>query len=414
MLAVDLNSDPPGFDEGNRMPRPEDILKICGSLVRIDKNPNGRNSLGERVEVQTLTAAHASVVDFLKENRVRIGQEREFSYTKAAVNLEMAETCLVYLLEFAEGKVILHEENILNYPFARLSAELWDDYYREVAPSFVEPEVDMTRVNSLIKRLFASREKMRKWIQLCDPDNDNYRVQFDLKISDVKPALYYAALLGLSDIVSHLIRKGHSIDEMADKDCGTALTAACVYGRVDVASILLDNGADPNLEGDRSRGCPLAAAIEQKQTEIVRLLLKSRGIDVNARRFSFHSTGVRNPARHVESLVYIAAQSGSLEMVRALLEAGADPNIIGGRECTALQVACCGDYPDIVESLLEYGANARFCGGKSSSPLQAACTYSSLRTVKALLEESVDINYVGKDPLVSYLLDTFNLSIRKS
>lgn len=57
MLAVDLNSDPPGFDEGNRMARPEDILKICGSLVRMDKNPKGRNSLGERDEVQTLTAA---------------------------------------------------------------------------------------------------------------------------------------------------------------------------------------------------------------------------------------------------------------------------------------------------------------------------------------------------------------------
>ena len=51
MLAVDLDSDPPRFDEDNRMPRPEDILRICGSLVRIDWNPEGRNSLGERAEV---------------------------------------------------------------------------------------------------------------------------------------------------------------------------------------------------------------------------------------------------------------------------------------------------------------------------------------------------------------------------
>ena len=86
MLAVDLNSDPPSFDEENKMPCPEDILKICGSLVRIDQNPEGRNSLGERAEVQTLTAAHASVVDFLKEERVHIGQELEVSYTRAAMN----------------------------------------------------------------------------------------------------------------------------------------------------------------------------------------------------------------------------------------------------------------------------------------------------------------------------------------
>lgn len=79
MLAVDLDSNPPCFDESNRMPRPEDILKICGSLVRVDQNPEGRNSLGKQAEVQTLTAAHASVVDFLKEERVRIGRSRRSS-----------------------------------------------------------------------------------------------------------------------------------------------------------------------------------------------------------------------------------------------------------------------------------------------------------------------------------------------
>lgn len=405
MLAVDLNSDPPGFDEGNRMARPEDILKICGSLVRMDKNPKGRNSLGERDEVQTLTAAHSSVVDFLKENRVRIGQEREFSYTKAAVNLEMAETCLVYLLEFAEGKVMLHEESILNYPLARFSAELWDDFYREVVASSVESKVDMTRVNALIMRLFASRETMLKWIQLCDPDDDTYQVEFTFPISDVKPALYYAALLGLPEIVTHLIRDGHSIDEMADEDCGTPLTAACVYGREKVVSILLDNGADPNLLGDWANGCPLAVAIEKKHKDIAKMLLKTGRIDVNARRLPVDSELRDQSCSTDESVLYIAAMSDSLEMVNALLGAGADPNIQGGPECTALQVACCAGSADIVKALLKYGANVNICGGNSGSPLQAACAYPGLQAVKILVEASVDVNYVGKKLSVSNVLD---------
>ena len=395
MLAVDLDSDLTCFDEGNRMPRPDDILKICGSLVRIDHNPKGRNSLGDQAEVQTLTAAHASVVDFLKEERVLIGRELEVLYTSAAVNLEMAETCLVYLLEIVEGRVVLRDDNIMSYPLARFSAELWDDFYREVVASSGVSEVDMTRVNALIMRLFASREIMLKWIQLCDPDEDTYGVQFDFSVSDVKHALYYAALLGLPEIVSQLIEDGHSIDEMADEDCGTALTAACVYERENVTSILLDKGADPNLLGDWGRGCPLAVAIELNHNNIVNLLLKTRRVDVNARRYPSEHAGEAQISWAVESVIYIAAESGRLEMVTSLLEAGADPNIEGGEEHTALQVACCGDSVDIVETLLEHGADPNLHGGRCGSALHAAFSKGNEVIIRTLLTRGADVKHRG-------------------
>ena len=448
---MDLNTDPPSFDEENRMPCPEDILQICGSLVRIDQNPEGRNSLGEPAEVQTLTAAHASVVDFLMEERVRIGQGLEVFYTKAAMNLEMAETCLAYLLGFVEREVVLCERNISSYPMARFSAELWDDFYREVVASSGDSDVDMTRVNALVMRLFASCETMLKWIQLCDPDDDTSGVWFNIGISHIESVMYYAALLGLPDIVSSLIKDGHSINEKTSKACGTPLVAACVYGRAKVVSILLDNGADPNLPGNRHKGCPLAAAIEQNHTDIVGLLLNTVGVDVNARRYTPHAgrhaqrlgAGISenltnkddsgaeleklmddfsilqddlhfssNPMNH-ESLVYIAARSGSLETVNALLNAGADPNIKGGHEYTALQVASSSGTADIVETLLKHDANASSYGGKSGSPLQAACACPSLQTVKLLVEVPVEVNYVGKKLSVFYLLLTSNLPIRR-
>ena len=390
MLAVDLDTNPPCFDESNRMPRPEDILKICGSLVRVDQNPDGRNSLGEQAEVQTLTAAHASVVDFLKEEPVRIGREPEVFYTRAAMNLEMAETCLAYLLNVVEGNLVLRDDNITSYPFARFSAELWDDFYREVVASSGGSE-DMTRINALVMRLFASGETMLKWIQLCDPDQDTYKVQFNIPISSVKSVMYYAALLGLPDIVRRLIEDGYSVDEMANGGCGTPLIAACVYGRKDIASILLDNGADPDLLGDDRR--PLAAAIQKNHTEIVKLLLNSRRVDVNARSSPL--------SKNSETPLYMAAESGSLETVIALLEAGADPNIQAGREHSALQVACYGGSAEIVEFLLQHGANAEMYGGESGSPLQAACDCPSLQTVKLLVGVPVDVNYVGEKFQVS-------------
>ena len=399
------------------MPCPQDILKICGSLVRIDQNPEGRNSLGERAEVQTLTAAHASVIDFLKEESVKIGQESEVVYTRAAMNLEMAETCLVYLVGLVESEVVLHEENISNYPLARFSAELWDDFYREVVACSGESDVDMTRVNALVMRLFASREKMLKWIQLCDPDYDTFGAFFDTPVSYVKSVMYYAALLGLPDIVSTLIKDGHSVEEKVIGSCGTPLVAACVHGRANVASILLDNGADPNLPGNRERGCPIAAAIEQDYTEIVGLLLKTTSVDVNARRFGttdFSTLDARSATKKDnESLLYIAARCGSLEMVNALQDAGADPNIQGGSESTPLQVACCVGSVDIVETLLRHGANANSYGGYSGSPLQAACACPSLQTVKILVGVPVDVNYVGKELSVSCLLYRSDFPTRK-
>ena len=417
MLAVDLNSDPPGFDEENRMQCPEDILQVCGSLVRIDQNPEGRNSQGERAQVQTLTAAHASVVDFLKEERVQIGQELEVFYTRAAMNLEMAETCLIYLLELVESEVTLSNKHISNYPLARFSAELWDDFYREVVASSGQSDVDMTRVNALVMRLFASSETILSWIHLRDHGYDTYQLFYEWELSGDKPAMYYAALLDLPDIVSSLIKDGHSVDERRFGGYGTPLVAACVHGRANVASILLRNGADPNLPGNSDTSSPIAAAIEQKHTEIVRLLLNSTSVDVNGRRFGTADLSILHARsaiiKYNPSLLYIATRCDSLEIVNALLDAGTDPNIQREFEPTALQVACREGSVGIVETLLKHGANAKLYGGKFMSPLQAACACPSLQTVKLLVEVPVEVDYVGKKLSISCLLCTSNLPIRR-
>lgn len=46
------------------------------------------------------------------------------------------------------------------------------------------------------------------------------------------------------------------------------------------------------------------------------------------------------PSSNVESFVYIAARYGSLEILNALLAAGANPNIKSGVDCTAIKAAC--------------------------------------------------------------------------
>lgn len=454
MIAVDFDREPPVFDEQLKMWNPEGVLEICGSLVRVDVGP-GRNSLGEELfEAQTLTTAHATVSEFLQTQSIRIGSEPEIRFRRSTVNLRMAETCLVYLRFFVDNNIELTKENLVQYPFARFCAEFWDDHYREVI-ALGQEELDMTRLNSLVMNLFQSPHAMLQWIRLCDPDYDMGPVDFKKQPSDVQSPLYYAALLGLSEIVKRFIDQGAQINRATQVGYGTPLVAASILGRKEVVFLLLERGADPKLGGWWFWGCPLAGAVERNQSEIVRMLLRCKGININCRRYSVepkHELPVKsaeaigeiaaaetskgeaneteenlevienedaakqrsteeNIDRYSEgsidyvfdpdyiesvsgqSMVYIAAAYNSPEVLKILLDEGADPNIECGFYNTALEAACALGYEEMVNDLIEKGARVNIYGGHYGSALIAACRYGSTAIVRKLIANRSDLNH---------------------
>ena len=282
MLAVDMESDPPAFDEENRMVDSEEVLKMCGSLVRLDINAEDQNDKGDAARVQTISAAHSSVIDFLRTQPIKVGMEEAVILSRSQANLRMAETCLIYLRYFHENGIILTKDNIARYPFARVSALTWDRFHRDVLAS--SERVDVSRLNGLVMELFSSPTATLNWVKLSDPDKGTQGVALNTEISQVKPVIYYAAQLGLLDIVRHLIEEGNSVDQLVGPPFGTPLVAACAMGSTDVASLLLDSGADPNLSGYFYYGTPLAAAIGFGWIEIVELLLGRKGVDINGTR----------------------------------------------------------------------------------------------------------------------------------
>ena len=419
MIAVDLDQNPPAFDEQNKMWNPEGVLEICGSLVRVDIGP-GRNCLGEKVhETRTLTTAHASVSEFLQTKPVRIGSEPEVRFKKSTVNLRMAETCLVYLRFFLDNNIKLDEKNILQYPFARYCAQFWHHHYRE-AIAHGQENFKMIRLNAMVMDLFQSPHATLQWVRLCDPDNNWTPVNFMKTASDVHSPLYYAALLGLPEIAHRLIDQGGEINYAFDDGYGTPLVAASALGNEEIVSLLLENGADPNLSGWWYWGCPLAAAVESNQPKIVKMLLCCKDIDINCCRISFESEledaerdaskslnecftleEIESTAR--ESMVYIGAAYNSPEALWVLLDEGADPNKEGGYHHTALQAACAHGYEGIVGSLLERGARVNIYGGRFGSALIAACSSGSVAIVDKLIDMGSNINYVGGDGSISAL-----------
>ena len=205
----------------------------------------------------------------------------EFSRSKA--NLRMAETCLVYLRYFSDNDITLTKGNITSYPFARPCALIWDSLYREVLAS--SERVDMVRLKDMVLDLFSSPTATLNWVKLSNPDKDTKGADFDIKMAQVKPAVYYAAHSGMPDIVKLLVQEGSSsVDEVVGPPFGTPLVAACAMGRTNVASLLLGCGAEPNLSGHFSYGTPLAAAIESGRIETVKFLLRSDGVDISGKR----------------------------------------------------------------------------------------------------------------------------------
>lgn len=372
MIAVDLDRDPPSFDEQNKMWNPKSVLEICGSLIRVDVVPGHKLLDKGFIEVQTLTPAHGSVSEFLQSKPIRIGSEPEIRFTRSSVNLRMAETCLVYLRYFVENNIELTEENLGNYPFARYCAEFWSDHYRETITQ-VQEEADMTRLNALVMDLLQTPDALLQWVRLCDPESDWPSFNFKKQPAEILPPLYYAAMLGLSEIAQDLIDQGAKINDSCRNGFGRPLVAAIACGRADVVSLLVDKGANSNFIGCGYLGCPLAVAVENNQSEIVKILLRRKESDVNCRRMSFSSAhgsiennSDRTLSEHFtseaierisrQSMVYIAAAYNAPEVLRILLDEGADPNIEGGAYHTALQAACFRGLEGIVGKLLEKGS----------------------------------------------------------
>jgi uncharacterized protein len=177
----------------------------------------------------------------------------------------------------------------------------------------------------------------------------------------------------------------------------TALFRAVQLQDMEVVQLLLDKGANPNINsmgytpfglvagsGPNGRGAAGAAAAGAAVNLVMMDLLAKHGADVNARitgtlSFSFQ-TGYANTNNGVNSKegtspIHEAARNGNLELVKRLIDLGADPNLKDGDGLKPVDVLGKVRAPAAANG----PAAARARGSASSGPNPA--TLAEIRTV---------------------------------
>ena len=181
-----------------------------------------------------------------------------------------------------------------------------------------------------------------------------------------------------------------------DEEHLTAFSVAVQYGHPEVVSLLLEADADTDMCGDICGETPLLSAAFNGDLDIVRLLLEA-----GADKEKFDIDG--------QTALHNASEKGHLETVRLLLESGSNRDPCDNQGRTPLHLAFEGGHLEVARLLLDSGAKKEPCDSQGRTPLHLFAKGGHLevmpfvlQVVRLLLEEGanrVPCDNQGRTPL---------------
>ncbi|XP_017276709.1 ankyrin repeat domain-containing protein 50 [Kryptolebias marmoratus] len=189
----------------------------------------------------------------------------------------------------------------------------------------------------------------------------------DVRDSEGRPLLYLLVLDGRLDMTILLIEKGGVPLESRDSEGRTALHVASWQGNVEIVDLLLKHGANPNAQDAEGRP-PMHSVAWTGHTKVGHRLLEATGVNID---LACHQGA---------TALSIAAQEGHANIVKMLLEKGANPNHIDKYGRSLVKVAGKHGHFNIVGILESYGAKpylGLLPNSSTVSPLKPKKTLSS-------------------------------------
>ena len=351
----------------------EAVLSTCSSLITIIPHDDSR----------VVQFSHFSVKEYLTSSRLEQSPHGDIS--RFRIDLEPAHTitaqaCLATLLQLDERA----ESSDAKLSLVKYASEHWVDH--------AQFEKVSSRVRDGMDDLFdSSKPHFAAWLRVHDIDEDWY--PFSRSRDSVGSPLYYAAFSGFYDLAERLIMK-HPEQVNARGGLNLFPLPAALYNRhFHVANLLYRHGAVMDVQGHDKR-TPLYAASYHGQVNVIRWLL-NHGADVDA----FTSDGY--------TPLTVAACEMQLEVVQVLFDHHADINSQDRRDWTSLYwiLSLCGSkakFVDMVRLLLELGADPNICANDHTTPLHEASSQGLLEATRLLLSHGAKVdekNVWGMTPL---------------
>jgi Ankyrin repeats (3 copies) len=360
VLAFDFTTE--GIPKLNPSWRWEDqeeaVISACSSLVIVV-------NVGDSRIVQF---SHFSVKEYLTSERLAESSQdvSQYHILLEPAHTVLAQACLGVLLRW-NGRV--SRNSIKSYPLAEYAAKNWDRHAQFTSVS--------SSVKGAMECLFdAEKPHFATWLWIYNGDT------FDGSLSTIWPEepaagpLYHAARLGFRDLVEHLVAKHPEVLPAQGGILGTPLHISARRGHIEVVSLLIEHFPNVDILG-RYDGSALHEASAMGHLEIGEMLL-SHGADVNfrsdtgwtalhwaalhgelefARMLLEHGAAIV-PDNHGETPLFLASETeeGNVQIVRLLLEYGADPGLCNRRGVSPSHVASENGHQQIVQLLSEYVA----------------------------------------------------------
>jgi len=230
-------------------------------------------------------------------------------------------------------------------------------------------------------------------------------------------ALHVAAREMLLPVVHQLVEAGADVNAPAADD-HTPLHAACglylpghrrYLGGAGIVMYLLANGANPNMV-ERQGWTPLHCAVRIRNLPVMRMLVAA-GADIDS----------RTNERVTPLICICASENIDIQVVRWLLNHGANPNLADSGGYTALMFVAMSPHVNIARLLIRAHADVNMrTDTTNESALGLAVIWHHHRMVAELLRAGADVNLIctesGDTPLivacqeantecVTYLLD---------